>query len=211
MLYPFHIKQVDCSYQLLSPHLFLFSNEETCQSCNNPLRSVEACCEADSAAVFTSEAMPTSGFFIMSSPRPNVEFSSSSFLCNPRSKLPRKREWILRSNKHTFSDGKKLNSFFFIFLLQVSSVSSLKDRPGKTFFIPEHVKSQARRPYCLISAFITVFLFPVVAPDNKHIAVGIPGINLIVHLILPNNSERFPMKNHRNNKEYHFSNTFFGV
>lgn len=62
-------------------------------------------------------------------PGQNVEFSSSSFLCNPRSKVPRKREWILRSNKHTFSDGKKLNSFYFIFLLQVSSVSSLKDRP----------------------------------------------------------------------------------
>lgn len=43
---------------------------------------------------------------IMSSCRPNVELSSSSFLCNPRSKVPRKREWILRSNKHTFSDGR---------------------------------------------------------------------------------------------------------
>lgn len=48
---------------------------------------------------------------IMSSRRPNVELSSSSFLCNPRSKVPRKREWILRSNKHTFSDGRNWTHF----------------------------------------------------------------------------------------------------
>lgn len=129
------------------------------QSCNNPLWSVCASFEADSAAVFTSETVPTSGFSIMSPPRPNVEFSSSSFLCNPRSKVPRKREWILRSNKHTFSDGKKLNSFFFIFLLQVSSVSSLKDRPWH---------DGARLPYCRtcrkIGSCISDFL---ISPFNQ--------------------------------------------
>lgn len=48
---------------------------------------------------------------IMSSRRPNVGLSSSSFLCNPRSKVPRKREWILRSNKHTLSDGRNWTHF----------------------------------------------------------------------------------------------------
>lgn len=92
--------------------LFLFSTDENWQSCNNPLRSVQArYTAAESAAVFTSEATTTSGCSIMSSPRPNVELSSSSFLCNPRSKVPGKREWILRSNKHTFSDGRNWTHF----------------------------------------------------------------------------------------------------
>lgn len=91
--------------------LFLFSTDENWQSCNNPLTGVQACFTADSAAVFTSEATTTSGSSIMSSPRPNVELSSQSFLCNPRSKVPGKREWILRSNKHTFSDGRNWTHF----------------------------------------------------------------------------------------------------
>lgn len=93
------------------PLLFLFSPDENWQSCNNPLRSVQAYFTADSAAVFTSEATTTSGCSIMSSPRPNVELSSSSFLCNPRSKVPKKREWILCSNKYTFWDGRNWTHF----------------------------------------------------------------------------------------------------
>lgn len=71
---------LDCYYgQFRSRHfyhLFLFSTDENWQSCNNPLTSMEAWLTADSAAVFTSEAMTTSGCYIMISPRPNVELSS---------------------------------------------------------------------------------------------------------------------------------------
>lgn len=46
--------------------------------------------------------------------------SSPRSLCNPWSKVPGKWGWILRSNNHTFSDGKNW-SHFFIFILQVSA------------------------------------------------------------------------------------------
>lgn len=68
---------------------------------------------------------------VVMKPLPGQTCSSHlwSFLCNPRSKVPGRREWILRSNKHTFSDGRNWTHFSLSYSCRLARSLSLKDIP----------------------------------------------------------------------------------
>lgn len=123
--------RIGCHYEKFGSNLFPFHSCSLLMKIGNQAIIHFEACKVASQQTYQQFSLqrprPPQAALSWALPGQNVELSSSSFLCNPRSKVPGKWEWILRSNKHTLR-WKKLNPFFFIFLLQVSSVSSLKDR-----------------------------------------------------------------------------------
>lgn len=137
----------------------MFAISENWQSLNNPLSSVQALLrDGKLSGGFSLQSCCDHLGLLVMKPLPGQTCSSHlwSFLCNPRSKVPGRREWILRSNKHTFSDGRNWTHFSLSYSCRLAHSLLLKDIPrhDSEDIIPsaEHAERSAPIPRSM-SAF----------------------------------------------------------